>query len=211
MYSRHCFYLIWLITLFNIIVIYKRVWDGGGSGKTENSDFIRKLKNTAEVPTKHSRPTVGDLTDQNYHIQKSTMITHQTNSTRVTTPKLNFNRDSGLLDKWGLFRVHYFVLTGDKWKELGQKSTCLASQSSVDRLYWLPILGEKWKGPISIAVFVPDVEFTIANLLLSHLTHCFPTVAERISFSFIYPEDHPPKVTYMKTAKLATVMLIIKY
>ena len=45
----------------------------------------------------------------------------------------------------------------------------------------------RWTGPISVALFVPDVEFTIALVFIEYLRNCFPNVRNRVSFHMIYP------------------------
>ena len=38
-----------------------------------------------------------------------------------------------------------------------------------------------------MALFVPDVEFTIALVFIEYLRNCFPNVRYRVSFHMIYP------------------------
>ena len=45
----------------------------------------------------------------------------------------------------------------------------------------------RWTGPISVSLFVPDVEFTIATVFIEFLRNCFPSVRDRVSFHMIYP------------------------
>ena len=47
----------------------------------------------------------------------------------------------------------------------------------------------RWTGPISVALFVPDVEFTIALVFIEYLRNCFPNVRDRVSFHMIYPGE----------------------
>jgi hypothetical protein len=39
---------------------------------------------------------------------------------------------------------------------------CLATQTSIDRAHWLLKTVETWTGPISVAIFTPDLEFDIS-------------------------------------------------
>ena len=41
-----------------------------------------------------------------------------------------------------------------------------------------------------MALFVPDVEFTIALVFIEYLRNCFPNVRNRVSFHMIYPGRH---------------------
>ena len=38
----------------------------------------------------------------------------------------------------------------------------------------------RWKGPISVALFVPDVEFSIAETFIEYLRNCYPAVKEQV-------------------------------
>eukprot|EP00096_Caligus_rogercresseyi_P012496 TRINITY_DN524_c0_g1_i1.p1 TRINITY_DN524_c0_g1~~TRINITY_DN524_c0_g1_i1.p1 ORF type:complete len:453 (+),score=78.30 TRINITY_DN524_c0_g1_i1:95-1453(+) len=102
--------------------------------------------------------------------------------------------DKGVWDKWHKFKSHYFVHTGKNWGELsGNRSTCLATQSTVDRLSDLVDLIEYWKGPLSLAIFVPDIEYTIVSRLLNeHLLKCYESLERIVSVHLAYPKDHPP-------------------
>ena len=68
---------------------------------------------------------------------------------------------------------------------------CLGAQSSVDRLYELTELVTNWSGPMSIAVFVPDIELGIALRYIQYLRNCHPSIRSQVSFHLIYPADHP--------------------
>ena len=180
-------YILFFVSMFNIIVIYKQVWDGGG-GKTI-IEHNRSVNIAAALSSPGCAVSSNSTTTTTNSQDDPTIPPHE-----VDAFKFNFKQENGVYDKWRLFKVNYFVLTGEKWKDQSSRSTCLASQASVDRLYWLYTLVNHWDGPISIAVFVPDIEYSIAKSLLSFFTRCFPAIAERISFSFIYPEEYPPMV-----------------
>lgn len=153
--------------MFNVLVIYKTVWDGGGSVVQTRS--VSKTRTTCEPDS-----------------------TATTQDEALNFPNFKFTLENGVFDKWRLFKVHYFVLVGSRWSEQTNRSTCLSSQVSVDRLHWLYTLGNHWDGPISVAVFVPDIEFAIARSLLRYFSVCFPGISDRINFNFIYPAEHPP-------------------
>ncbi|XP_076043297.1 beta-1,4-glucuronyltransferase 1 isoform X2 [Oratosquilla oratoria] len=70
---------------------------------------------------------------------------------------------------------------------------CLATQTSLDRLFWLTQAPRHWTGPISVAVFAPDVEYSLARVYLQYLLACFPYVGEKVSVHLAYPKEHPPK------------------
>ena len=38
----------------------------------------------------------------------------------------------------------------------------------------------RWAGPISVALFVPDVEFSIAETFIEYLRNCYPAVRKQV-------------------------------
>ena len=85
------------------------------------------------------------------------------------------------MDRKGLYKSRSFVATGADWDSLSERrQLCLGSQTSLDRLYWLPEILRRWSGPISITLFVPDVEFGLAEIYLKYLWLCFPSISEQV-------------------------------
>ncbi|KAF2367103.1 hypothetical protein FHG87_002158, partial [Trinorchestia longiramus] len=98
----------------------------------------------------------------------------------------------GYWDKSRVFKVHPFVVKADKWEELTNWNVCLSSQCSVNLLFWVAEQVKTWNGPMSIAVFVPDMDFIVAKLMIQYMRTCFPAVRDRVSFHFVYPGILPP-------------------
>ena len=64
----------------------------------------------------------------------------------------------------------------------------LVSQCSVNHLMHIAALSERWKGPISVAVFAIDsqsIEAAVDYLL--RLYHCVPSVRQNVSVHLVYP------------------------
>ncbi|XP_018018045.1 beta-1,4-glucuronyltransferase 1 [Hyalella azteca] len=113
-----------------------------------------------------------------------------------TPPQSAFTVDvfSGRWDTRREYKIHDSVYRGPRYPTLARESqVTLATQSSVDRLFWLVQVARHWLGPISIAVFTPDVEFGIAKEYLKYLISCFPYVGDKIIIHFAYPKDRPPR------------------
>ncbi|XP_064121765.1 uncharacterized protein LOC135226256 [Macrobrachium nipponense] len=92
------------------------------------------------------------------------------------------------------YKIHDHVFTGPQYPRLTRESpVCLATQTSVDRLFWLTQVARYWTSPMSVAVFTPDVEYAIARAYLTYLVTCFPFLGEKVTFHFTYPRDHLPK------------------
>ena len=68
----------------------------------------------------------------------------------------------------------------------------LVTQCSVDHLYHLPALTERWSGPISIAVFAPDHHAALALQFIAALLYCSESVRDNVTFHLAYPLSHPP-------------------
>jgi hypothetical protein len=101
----------------------------------------------------------------------------------------DFDEFQANLDKYRKFKTKMFTVTGSKWGQLSKlRHVCLGAQTSIDRLYWLLETVKTWSGPISIALFVPDVEFHISKVYINYIRRCFPRVKEQVSSNmfFIY-------------------------
>ena len=53
-------------------------------------------------------------------------------------------------------------------------------------------LVERWRGPISIAVFSPGADFNITVMTVAFLRACRPLVAKHVTFHLFFPSDHMP-------------------
>jgi len=110
----------------------------------------------------------------------------------ATSDAITLDLSRGVWDKFRMFRSHMFTVTGDSWTQLSSsRLLCLGAQTSVDRLYELTELVTNWSGPMSIAVFVPDIELGIALRYIQYLRGCHPAIRSQVSFHLIYPRDHP--------------------
>lgn len=107
---------------------------------------------------------------------------------------LTLNPNRGLLDKTRSFKIHSYTVTGDNWSETSNAwHVCLSTQTSVDLMFWIKMQAEMWEGPLSLALFTPDVDYTIAVKMIKYLQTCFPEVQSRVTFHMVYPRDLPPK------------------
>ena len=85
-----------------------------------------------------------------------------------------------------------FSVAGSDWSQLSRfRLVCLGAQTSLDRLYELTELVTPWSGPISISVFVPDIELALALNYIQYLRSCYPAIQRQVSFHLAYPADHP--------------------
>ena len=56
----------------------------------------------------------------------------------------------------------------------------------MDRMHWVVQMANRWTGPISMSLFVPDVEFSIAKYFIEHLRNCYSNVRDRVTFHSKY-------------------------
>ena len=129
----------------------------------------------------------------------STTITNAavTNGTKNGTKEIakqekhlfsHLNLAQGHWDQSRNFRIFQHVITGSDYSQLSQLyDVTLVSQSSLDKLHWLSQVGTTWSGPISLALFVPDIEFDFAAKFLHHLINCDDTLRSKLAVHLIYP------------------------
>ena len=54
---------------------------------------------------------------------------------------------------------------GEKYQKLSRDlGVTIATHASVEKLHWIQDTCDTWQGPVSVAVFVPDKEFDIAQV-----------------------------------------------
>lgn len=49
-----------------------------------------------------------------------------------------------------------------------------------------------WSGPISISIFVPEVEMDAARMYIEYLRKCNRKLKEQATFHFMFPYEKPP-------------------
>ena len=77
--------------------------------------------------------------------------------------------NTGVFDKWRLYKTHNFVHVGNNLTFLNQeRHVCLAAQTSLDRLYSLTETLEQWSGPVSIGKYEGDNLWIIQHLLYKY-------------------------------------------
>ncbi|XP_068085926.1 beta-1,4-glucuronyltransferase 1-like [Anabrus simplex] len=93
------------------------------------------------------------------------------------------------------YKKHLFAVTARDWTSLSTRTVCLATQASLDHLHWLVNITNSWDGPVSAAIFTPDVEFQFTKTYVHYLRTCFPAVLKQVSFHFVYPVKRPPRLS----------------
>lgn len=106
----------------------------------------------------------------------------------------NINLNLGRWDSRRLYKYFDFAVIGERFIELSEKYTvCLATQSSLEKLYSLVQVASHWSGPISAALFAAgNDELYLLQLYISYLRKCYPAIREGVSFHLTYPKDRAP-------------------
>jgi len=170
--SRPCVEFALLTTAINIMISFLVVWyssspSTSSSPSHQDSRLLLSVEYTGDsAPSPSSSSTLPST---------------------ITVPPSS----QGTLDKYRLFKTHMFSRTGASWESLSSRKVCLGAQTSVDRLYWLVELVNQWTGPVSIALFTPDVELGIGLRYIEFLSQCFPGIRDRVSFHMTAPLYKP--------------------
>lgn len=119
---------------------------------------------------------------------------NQTHSHRLVFHRLNLLH--GRFDNSRQYRYFDFASIGNRFDELTkQYKVCLATQSSLERLYSLVSVAAHWTGPISLAVYVAgDDELYLLQLYLSYLKNCFASIRDAVTIHLAYPIKRAPKI-----------------
>ena len=113
---------------------------------------------------------------------------------------LNMEVGVGRHDRSHEFLIYDSVVVGPKFSSLSSSlGVTLTTQTSVDRLHWLPLVSAAWSGPVSVAVFVPDKEFDICQAYISYLRSCYQPIRDNVLFSLVHPVQRPPRSARIDT------------
>lgn len=95
-------------------------------------------------------------------------------------------------DSSGQYKIEVNFLVAKIRPGKDQHDVTLVTHCTSNHLHYLLDLTKHWKGPISVAVFVPgyDVETTYTSLLGLH--RCKQRIRERVTVHLVYPLSHPP-------------------
>ncbi|XP_043672949.1 beta-1,4-glucuronyltransferase 1 [Vespula pensylvanica] len=113
----------------------------------------------------------------------------------TTVDRLNLDVRLGRWDARRLFKTFDSIFVGSRFSELSQMyRVCLATQSSIEKLYSIVEVAHQWTGSMSVALYAAgDEEFEVLQKYLLYLKKCYEPVRERISFSLAVPRVKPLK------------------
>ena len=126
----------------------------------------------------------------NNKVQRSKRDDHVTFSSQNSTKRVISLQAGETFDYSGEYRIIRFYKNLGIPKDWTFHDITLASQCSINHMHHVVNLVERWTGPISIAVFAPDQDSSIANYAIDGLRRCFPKVKELVDFHIVYPATH---------------------
>ena len=201
-----CLELAFLVTVLNLVLSFAVVqWYSSSSSSSllssSSSDSRVSPQSSQDsrllLSVEYPDPSNPSQTSQTSPVSSSGSSSASVSSSPAPassglSPELRLDLSQGVFDQARLFRSHMFSLTGSQWAELStSRLVCLGAQTSVDRLYELTELITNWSGPMSISVFVPDIELGIGLKYIQYLRSCYPAIEKQVSFHLTYPADHP--------------------
>jgi len=96
------------------------------------------------------------------------------------------------VDSSGEYKLVNFFLEAQK-KPKSRNDVALVTHCTVNRLHHIAELSERWQGPMSVAVFTPESETSLAMELILRMYHCVPSIKQNVSIHLVFPLTHPPK------------------
>ncbi|KAJ7369426.1 Beta-1,4-glucuronyltransferase 1 [Desmophyllum pertusum] len=95
-------------------------------------------------------------------------------------------------DSSGQYKIEVNFLPSRFQPVKGQHDVTLVTHCTSNHLHYLLDLTKHWKGPISLAVFVPGYDVVTTYTSLIGLHQCDHTFRDRVTVHLVYPMSHPP-------------------
>ena len=210
-----CLELALVVTLLNLFLSFTVVWysstpSENSIASAQDSRLLLSVEYTGDTAVASESPVSDSVSETGPAIINAQENTPKVKPSEVPSvsevPKdvpisaiTNSTVDTrlGVFDKFRRFQSHMFHVVGKAWSTLSStRALCMGAQTSVDRLYELVELVKNWSGPMSIAVFVPDIELAVGLRYIQYLRSCNPAIEKQVSFHLIYPVEHQGKTSH---------------
>ncbi|XP_017868622.1 PREDICTED: beta-1,4-glucuronyltransferase 1 [Drosophila arizonae] len=174
-----------ILLLVKVYPPYKSVTNGSSRHPT-NTDGG---KTKATVPL--NCPYHSDVGPQ--MTMSTTNLEHfisESNKTKLTFANIDISY--GRWDNQHKYKIKDFAVVGEQYTESSKISLiCLATQSSVERLYSLPQVAANWIGPMSVALFsAGNEEYIVLKYFVTYMRLCFPNVKANATFHILFPQEY---------------------
>uniref|UniRef100_H2ZCX2 Beta-1,4-glucuronyltransferase 1 n=1 Tax=Ciona savignyi TaxID=51511 RepID=H2ZCX2_CIOSA len=94
------------------------------------------------------------------------------------------------LDYSGEYRIVRFYKFKGITSDFNYFDVSLATQCSINHLHHLVELLDRWNGPVSCSVFVPNQDASFADDAINRLRECYPKIDQHVTFHLVYPSTH---------------------
>ena len=95
----------------------------------------------------------------------------------------------------GEYMIRMFYTDPTYFKNWQYNDVTLATQCSANHLHHVVMLTERWSGPISVAVFAPNLDASFATDAILSMHECWPEMKTRVTFHLVYPTEHKADLT----------------
>ncbi|CAH0553078.1 unnamed protein product [Brassicogethes aeneus] len=121
-----------------------------------------------------------------------------------TKQVMNLNLQLGRWDMRLQYKLFDHIVTGEKFAILSELfRTCLATQSSIEKIASIIEVSNHWNGPISLAIFAAsEDELNTLLLYVMYLRKCDARIRDKVSFHLAIPKDKRPKKVAIDIEKL---------
>ncbi|CAH1996471.1 unnamed protein product [Acanthoscelides obtectus] len=119
----------------------------------------------------------------------------------------NVDLNLGRWDERRKYKLFDNILIGDEYSTLGSSfKTCLASQSSVEKLPSIIEVSSHWNGPISLATFAAyEDELNALLMYILYLRKCDLGIRHKIAFHLALARERRPKSFSIDLDRLETL------
>ncbi|XP_050293938.1 beta-1,4-glucuronyltransferase 1 isoform X2 [Anthonomus grandis grandis] len=176
-----------LLTAYNVFLTIKLM--------TTTTDCPESQENILDS-IKFRQPECGDQQpDQDPFEPDEPRIGSEHQDQLVEKYQLNLNLKLGRSDNRIAYTLFDHVIVGDKFVQLSDTfRTCLATQSSLDKIVSLVESSLHWAGPISLAVFAgSEKELNHILLFILYLRKCNSRIKDKVSFHIAILKGNGPK------------------
>ncbi|TRY72045.1 hypothetical protein TCAL_10867, partial [Tigriopus californicus] len=89
--------------------------------------------------------------------------------------------------------LHRHIALGSQWLDLSQNSkVTLFTHTSMEYMGSLVRFAEQWQGPLSVAIYVPGVDFHLTKLYINYLQDCHSQLMSRMTVHFDFETSNIP-------------------
>ncbi|KAJ8976729.1 hypothetical protein NQ317_004280 [Molorchus minor] len=121
------------------------------------------------------------------------------------TPVINLDLGLGRWDDRHKYKLFDNIVVGNKYAVLNDLyQTCLATQSSIEKIVSIIEVASHWNGPISLATFAASKEeLNLLLLYILYLRKCDTRIRDQVSFHLAVAKEGRPKRYEVDAAKLS--------